>query len=569
MIRYLKHIVRIIIVFALIMCWGISLGYANNIGSKNKTLNFYFENENYNVDLIKDIKKSQPELSVVGWIEETLQTAENPDLGKIASDLDILTIKGSSNLLVKGSNLFVDDLDGCLIDSDTSYKLFGSSNCVGKEIIYNDRHLIVRGILKGSKANIMIQAIEGSSQVLNGLIIDGTGLTLNKIEDFKMKFGINEMAINGNVYYIISKFISLIFPVITLVLILIKIIASLFKSKNKPVLVSIYILMAIASLFIFFKITNIKISIPLDMIPNKWSDFDFWSKMAKEYKEKFEYVLYMKKYGVDIYNIENLLKVLDYAKNSEKIITFGTTRNADVFAYNIEKKGLHTSFKVKTPYFNNKILLTMPGLFNIENALAAIAVSVAMKIPYKNIYEGLKVARSSGRMELYTNKDKKIIAIVDYAHNKLSFEKLYESTIKEYPDRKIVTVFGCPGGHAIIRRRDLGVLSGLNSDITYLTAEDPGMEKTEDICEEIAGYVKKVGGKYKIIEDRGEAIKTAIMENPDSVILITGKGNETRQKIGTTYVKCLTDVQYAKNALKEYDRIYINTQNAKKKVVKK
>ena len=129
-------------------------------------------------------------------------------------------------------------------------------------------------------------------------------------------------------------------------------------------------------------------------------------------------------------NIENLLKVLDYAKNSEKIITFGTTRNADVFAYNIEKKGLHTSFKVKTPYFNNKILLTMPGLFNIENALAAIAVSVAMKIPYKNIYEGLKVARSSGRMELYTNKDKKIIAIVDYAHNKLSFEKLYESTIK-------------------------------------------------------------------------------------------------------------------------------------------
>ena len=298
MIRYLKHIVRIIIVFALIMCWGISLGYANNIGSKNKTLNFYFENENYNVDLIKDIKKSQPELSVVGWIEETLQTAENPDLGKIASDLDILTIKGSSNLLVKGSNLFVDDLDGC---------------CVGKDIIYNDRHLIVRGILKGSKANIMIQAIEGSSQVLNGLIIDGTGLTLNKIEDFKMKFGINEMAINGNVYYIISKFISLIFPVITLVLILIKIIASLFKSKNKPVLVSIYILMAIASLFIFFKITNIKISIPLDMIPNKWSDFDFWSKMAKEYKEKFEYVLYMKKYGVDIYNIENLLKSALYS----------------------------------------------------------------------------------------------------------------------------------------------------------------------------------------------------------------------------------------------------------------
>lgn len=313
MIRYLKHIVRIILMFALIMCWGISLGYANNIGSENKTLNFYFENENYNTELIKTIKEAEPELAVVGWAEESLQSANNLDLGKIASDLDVLIIKGSSNLLVKGSNLFADDLEGCLIDNDTSYKLFGSSNCVGREIVYNDRNLIVRGILKGSKANIMIQATEDSSQVLDGLTIDGTGLTLNKIEDFKMKFGINEMAISGNIYYIIAKFIALIFPIITLVLILIKIITSLFKSRNKPVLVSLYILMAIASVFIFFKITNIKISIPLDMIPNKWSDFDFWSKMGKEYKEKFEYVLYMKKYGVDIYNIENLLKSVLYS----------------------------------------------------------------------------------------------------------------------------------------------------------------------------------------------------------------------------------------------------------------
>ena len=313
MIRYLKHIVRIILIFALIMCWGISLGYANNIGSENKTLNFYFENENYNTELIKTIKEADPELAVVGWAEESLQSANNPDLGKIASDLDVLIIKGSSNLLVKGSNLFADDLEGCLIDNDTSYKLFGSSNCVGREIVYNDRTLIVRGILKGSKANIMIQATEDSTQVLDGLTIDGTGLTLNKIEDFKMKFGINEMAISGNIYYIIAKFIALIFPIITLVLILIKVITSLFKSRNKPVLVSLYILMAIASVFIFFKITNIKISIPLDMIPNKWSDFDFWSKMGKEYKEKFEYVLYMKKYGVDIYNIENLLKSVVYS----------------------------------------------------------------------------------------------------------------------------------------------------------------------------------------------------------------------------------------------------------------
>ena len=313
MIRYLKHIVRIILMFALIMCWGISLGYANNIESNNKTLNFYFENDKYNLELVNSIKESEKELAVVGWAEESLQSATNLDLGKSASELNVLAIKGSSNLLVKGSNLFADDLEGCLIDNDTSYKLFGSSNCIGREIVYNDRTLVVRGILKGSKSNMIIQIPDDSMKALDGLTIDGTDFTLNKIEDFKMRIGISELAINGNVYYMLAKFISMIFPIIALVLILIKVISSLFKSRNKPVLVGIYIIMALTFVFIFFKVTNIKISIPLDMIPNKWSDFDFWSKMGKEYKEKIEYVLYMKKYGVDIYNIENLLKSALYS----------------------------------------------------------------------------------------------------------------------------------------------------------------------------------------------------------------------------------------------------------------
>ena len=313
MIRYLKHIVRIILMFALIMCWGISLGYANNIESNNKTLNFYFENDKYNLELVNSIKESEKELAVVGWAEESLQSATNLDLGKSASELNVLAIKGSSNLLVKGSNLFADDLEGSLIDNDTSYKLFGSSNCIGREIVYNDRTLVVRGILKGSKSNMIIQIPDDSMKALDGLTIDGTDFTLNKIEDFKMRFGISELAINGNVYYMLAKFISMIFPIIALVLILIKVISSLFKSRNKPVLVGIYIIMALTFVFIFFKVTNIKISIPLDMIPNKWSDFDFWSKMGKEYKEKIEYVLYMKKYGVDIYNIENLLKSALYS----------------------------------------------------------------------------------------------------------------------------------------------------------------------------------------------------------------------------------------------------------------
>lgn len=308
MIRLIKHIIKIAVIFALIMCFGISLGYANNIKSKEKLINFYFENNNFNVESLKLIEEAKKDLPLVGWREESLQVANNPDLNRTAKELSVLLINGSSNLLVKGSMLFKDDKEGCLIDSETSFKLFGSNNSLGKTIIYGDRSLVVRGLLKGTKANIMLQLPEDSNLSLNGLTIDGTEFSLNKINEFKSQFGIEEMAISGGIYYMLAKAIAMIFPILALILILIKIIVSAFKSKNKPILLGIYIIMSIASVFIVFKVTKIHISIPLDIIPNKWSDFDFWSKMLKEYYDKIQYVMYMKKSGVDIYNIENLLK---------------------------------------------------------------------------------------------------------------------------------------------------------------------------------------------------------------------------------------------------------------------
>lgn len=254
-------------------------------------------------------------------------------------------------------------------------------------------------------------------------------------------------------------------------------------------------------------------------------------------------------------NTADLDRVLEAAKKCKKLVTFGNSEEADIYGYNIRKEGMNTVFNVRTKYFDEEILLTMPGLFNVENALAAIAVATELNVPYRNIYNGLKMARASGRMEVYSDKKQEVVVIVDYAHNKLSFQKLYESTIKEYPKREIITVFGCPGNHAQNRRKDLGELSGKYSNMNYLTMEDPRNEDPEEICKEISTYIQKENGKYKIVVDREEAIKEAILEaKPNSVILITGKGNETVQYVKGKYVECETDVQYAKKYLKELDK---------------
>ena len=88
-----------------------------------------------------------------------------------------------------------------------------------------------------------------------------------------------------------------------------------------------------------------------------------------------------------------------------------------------------------------------------------------------------------------------------------------------------------------------------------MAAEDPGYEPVEEISRDIAEYVEAQGCPYEMIEDRGEAIKKAIesVENP-SILLITGKGNETRQKYGCEYVDCPSDTDYVKKYLDEYNK---------------
>ena len=249
-------------------------------------------------------------------------------------------------------------------------------------------------------------------------------------------------------------------------------------------------------------------------------------------------------------------RILDAAKSCERVLTFSTKNpSADVYGYDIQKDGHETVFTVKTKDFEEEFRLTMPGLFNVENALAVIAASILVDIPLTYMKSGLYRARSSGRMELYATKDKNIIAVVDYAHNKLSFEKLFSSTRDEYPDYEIVSIFGCPGKKAFIRRRDLGTVAGQYAEKVYLAAEDPGYEPVEEISRDIAQYVEAQNCAYEIIEDRGEAIKAAIDQaEGKTILLITGKGNETRQKYGCEYLDCKSDVQYVQEYLAEYDK---------------
>lgn len=238
-------------------------------------------------------------------------------------------------------------------------------------------------------------------------------------------------------------------------------------------------------------------------------------------------------------------------KNSVSYVTYGKDDLADYFYYGEFKNKNGFSFTVenKSKNFKEGFAIAMPGRFNIENAVAAIAMMVELGIDIECIKRGLLKTEVMGRMNVF-EKDG-VTVIVDYAHNKLSFTKLYESVKLDYPDKFIISVGGAPGGKAYKRRKDFAEIVCSNSDYVILTAEDPQFEKVEDICNEIIKFMPK-NCKYKIIPDRLTAVEEALNNRKEGdLILLLAKSEEEYQKVNGNFMKYESDLKITKRILEK------------------
>jgi len=247
---------------------------------------------------------------------------------------------------------------------------------------------------------------------------------------------------------------------------------------------------------------------------------------------------------------DRLDRVLAEAGKCKRLICFSSSglkeaggKAADYRAENIKKTGGVISFDVTGRDGSSfTVRLTMPGLFNVENALAASVVCLELGIPEKDIQEGLLNARAKGRMEVFENKERDLIVISDYAHNELSFDRVFKSVREEYPGYRIEALFGCPGGKGLSRRIDLPRVTAKYADYVYVTEEDPADDDPMEISRIVQENLAKGGCRSEIIIDREEAVKTAIACAPKkTVLLLLAKGREEYMHRGSDYVQIKSD----------------------------
>ena len=165
--------------------------------------------------------------------------------------------------------------------------------------------------------------------------------------------------------------------------------------------------------------------------------------------------------------------------------------------------------------------------------MAGVAAALSMGVSISHIENAVKnMPPIPGRMELISC-DCLGKVFVDYAHSPDAYEKLFSSLSSLTSDEiKLYTVFGCGGDRDSSKRSEMAKISEKYSTFSFVTMDNPRNEDVEIInADIIRGFS---GDNYTVIQDRKEAITTALNKmDENSILLILGKGQENFQEIGS------------------------------------
>jgi len=214
------------------------------------------------------------------------------------------------------------------------------------------------------------------------------------------------------------------------------------------------------------------------------------------------------------------------------VYSYSTAEDKEADLYGeIESSDIYgTSFGLYYKGHNNSAYLPLPGLFHVEDLLAAALTVCALfdcpisrLIPY---FGDLKPV--PGRFQP-VRMGQPFSVFIDYAHTPGSFKKLLPK-VKSWTPGRLIVVFGSAGERDFEKRSLQGRIADEIADTIILTDEDPRGETPEDILRDIQRGCsrKKEGLDLFCITDRKEAINKAFsLARKDDTVLLLGKGHES------------------------------------------
>ena len=254
-------------------------------------------------------------------------------------------------------------------------------------------------------------------------------------------------------------------------------------------------------------------------------------------------------YGAAIVCIDDVNVREIIPKLSKTVITYGLSEDANVRAYDVQDAHGQMKFKVARTGFGEDlpdldVTLNLPGLHNVRNALAAIAVGTEVDVDDAAICKALAEFNGVGRrFQRYgqvkvaeANGGGQFTLIDDYGHHPVEMAATLAAARGAFPNQRIVLAFQ---PHRYTRTRDcfedfVKVLSGADGVIlteVYAASESPivaadGRSLARAL--RVAGkvepvFVEAVGGLPQAIADFVRDGDVVICMGAGSIGAVAGK----------------------------------------------
>ena len=222
-----------------------------------------------------------------------------------------------------------------------------------------------------------------------------------------------------------------------------------------------------------------------------------------------------------------------------------------VFGGNLRLDARGCRVQIHSSWGAGELNSSLLGRFNAENMLGTLAVLLASGVPLAAaLGELAKLESVPGRMQTLGGVGLPTV-VVDYAHTPDALEKVLRALreVITHGGGKLICVFGCGGDRDRGKRPMMGTVAAKLADMSIVTSDNPRSENPGDI---IAAVVSGMDDRYRIIEDREQAIVLAIKTAQlADTVLIAGKGHEDYQEIkGVKYP--FSDIEVARRSLQAW-----------------
>ncbi|MDT4970979.1 MAG: UDP-N-acetylmuramoyl-L-alanyl-D-glutamate--2,6-diaminopimelate ligase [Pseudonocardiales bacterium] len=218
-------------------------------------------------------------------------------------------------------------------------------------------------------------------------------------------------------------------------------------------------------------------------------------------------------------------------------ITVSTTgdRSATWQAHDIAvTAGGGTTFRVLGPDTDIETGCSLPGGYNVANALLALAILAQVGVSPETAAPAIAVASVPGRMERI-DAGQPYLAIVDYSHKPAAVEGALR-TLRPLTRGRLIIVLGCGGDRDRGKRALMGEIATRNADLLIVTDDNPRSEDPALIRQAMLDGALAVAaserGELLEVGDRASAIAAAVARATEGdTILVAGKGHEPGQEV--------------------------------------